>query len=627
MNPLALDPEAMRAMGHRTVDLMVDMLGDPEVPALRRATPAEMSERLPFGEPAAPEDFEALLERLQEDVFPFMSRMDHPGYFAFIPGSGTFPGALADFMASALNIYVGSWMEAAGPSRLELIVLDWFKRWIGYPSEAAGSLVSGGSAANITALACAREALLGAMNDRVVAYVADQAHSSMARAARLLGFRPDQVRVLPTDAAHRLQPETVLAAIDADADAGRQPLFVSAAAGSTNTGAIDPLAELAQVCRERGVWLHVDAAYGGFAALTDRGRERLAGLELADSVTLDPHKWLYQSYECGSLLVRDGRHLRRAFEIVPDYLSDARGDEDEVNFSDLGIQLSRTSRALKVWLSISHFGVDAFRRAIDASLDLAQHAEEIVESTPELELMSPASLGIICFRRRGDEGASEHDVTTLNKGLVAAFEASGHGLVSSTQLRGRYAIRFCAMNHTSRAEDVERALDFFASGKPARMPGRPAAPVSRAASVDDGWLGESVVGWEELERVPLLSCLDHADLDRVARWAREQRVPAGEVAIRRWDAARDFFLVLEGAAVVECDGVVVADLAAGDFFGERAALDWGAGYGYARSATVRATAPLRLLALSPAHLEQLMQLDPAIATSIHAAIRAQLAAT
>ncbi len=145
-------------------------------------------------------------------------------------------------MASALNIYVGSWMEAAGPSRLELIVLDWFKRWIGYPSEAAGSLVSGGSAANITALACARESLLGAMNDRVVVYVADQAHSSMARAARLLGFRPDQVRVLPTDGAHRLQPETVVAAIDADADAGRQPLFVSAAAGSTNTGAVDPLA-------------------------------------------------------------------------------------------------------------------------------------------------------------------------------------------------------------------------------------------------------------------------------------------------------------------------------------------------------------------------------------------------
>ena len=241
--------------------------------------------------------------------------------------------------------------------------------------------------------------------------------------------------------------------------------------------------------------------------------------------------------------------------------------------------------------------------------------------------MSPASLGIVCFRRRGAEGASEPDVTALNKGLVAAFEASGHGLVSSTQLRGRYAIRLCAMNHTSRAEDVERALEFFAHGEPVPVPGRPAAPASRTAGVDDGWLGESAVGWEQLERVPLLSCLGPADLDRVARWAREQRVPAGETAIRRWDSARDFYLVLEGTAVVECDGTEVARLAGGDFFGERAALDWGAGYGYARSATVRATTPLRLIALSPAHLEQLMQLDPAIADSIRAAIRAQLAAS
>lgn len=624
-NPLALDPEAMRAMGHRTVDLMVEMLNDQSVPALRRASAAEMSERLPFGEPTEPQDYEALLERLQADVFPFMSRMDHPGYFAFIPGSGTFPAALADFMASALNIYVGSWMEAAGPSRVELIVLDWFKTWIGYPPEAAGSLVSGGSAANITALACAREALLGAMNDRVVAYVADQAHSSIARAARLLGFRPDQVRVLPTDHAHRLQPETVVAAIEADAAAGRQPLFVSAAAGSTNTGAIDPLAELAAVCRERGVWLHVDAAYGGFAALTERGRERLAGLELADSVTLDPHKWLYQPYECGSLLVRDGDLLRRAFEIVPDYLSDARVDGDEVNFSDLGMQLSRTTRALKVWLSISYFGVDAFREAMDAALDLAQHAEALIESTPELELMSPASLGIVCFRRRGADDAEEHETAALNRGLVAGFEASGQGLVSSTQLRGRYAIRLCAMNHTSRVEDVERAVEFFAHGR--ALPAPHTAPARDAAVDDGGWLGEPAVAPEELERIPLLSGLAPSDLERVACWALVEQVPAGGEVVRRWDAARDFFLVLEGTAVVERDGDPVAELAAGSFFGERAALDWGAGYGYARSATVTATSDLRLLALAPAHLEQLMRLDRGIADAIREAVRAQLAAS
>jgi selenocysteine lyase/cysteine desulfurase len=455
--------------------------------------------------------------------------------------------------------------------------------------------------------------------------VAGQSHSSIARAARLLGFRPDQVRILPTDEAHRLQPETLVSAMKADTAAGRQPLFVSANAGATNTGAVDPLPELAAVCREHGIWLHVDGAYGGFAALTERGKEALTGIELADSVTLDPHKWLYQPFECGSLLVREGELLRRAFEIVPDYLSDARVDGDEVNFCDLGTQLSRSCRALKVWLSISHFGVDAFRAAIDASLDLAQLAERLIDANPELELMSPATLGITCFRRRGPEGASESEVAALNSGLVEALELSGQGLVSSTRLRGRYAIRLCAMNHTSRPEDVERVIAFFASAAapPTRRHGH--SP-SRAAEVGDGWLGEPAIDPALLRGIDLFGGLDDAELQRVARWGRPERVAAGDAVVRRWDAARDFYVVLEGGAVVECDGAIVAELAAGDFFGERAAVDWGAGYGYARSATVTAATPMSLLVLAPAHLEQLMRLDPGVTEKIHDAIRRQLAA-
>src|SRR5689334_1571370 len=220
-DPLALDAEAMRALGHATVDALVDMLVDPSVPALTRATPDQMAQRLPAGLPDGRRSFESLLDQLREDVFPYMSRLDHPGYFAFIPACGTFPSALGDFMAAALNPYVGTWMEAAGPSRLELVVLEWFKEWIGYPAEAAGVLVTGGSAANMTALACAREALLGPMTDKAVTYVSDQAHSSLARAARLLGFRPDQVRVVPTDGQRRLRPELLDAAIGADLAAGR----------------------------------------------------------------------------------------------------------------------------------------------------------------------------------------------------------------------------------------------------------------------------------------------------------------------------------------------------------------------------------------------------------------------
>jgi aromatic-L-amino-acid/L-tryptophan decarboxylase len=624
-DPLALDAETMRALGHRTVDALVDMLLDPSTPALQRASATEMQRRVDPRAPAGPGDFDAILEHLRADVFPFMSRLDHPGYFAFIPACGTWPGALGDLLASALNIYAGTWMEAAGPSQLEVDVLDWFKEWIGYPREASGVLVSGGSAANITALACAREALLGPMTGRVVVYVCDQGHSSVARAARLLGFHSDQVRVLPSDERRRMRPDALAAAMDADARAGREPLLVAAAAGSTNTGAIDPLGEVAAICRERGAWLHVDGAYGAFAALTERGRAALRGLELADSVTLDPHKWLYQPFDCGALLVRDGQLLRRAFEIAPDYLRDAAAEAGEVNFCDLGLQLSRSCRALKIWISLQYFGVDAFREAIDRSLDLALHAERHVEARAELELMSPAQLGIVCFRRRA---GSEEEAARINAALVGAFEATGQGLVSSTRLRGRYAVRLCVMNHTSGVEDVERVLDWFAEAEVPEVPPRGAAPPPQRARSDvfeHGWFGTPEIPPAEIERLDVFAGIESDLLGRLAGWVREERVPVGSRVIQAWDAARDFFVVLEGAAVVERDGRAVARLAAGDFFGEIAALDWGAGYGYARSATVTATEPLRLLVLGPAHLSRLMAEAPGVAQRIEHAVRERMA--
>src|SRR4051812_10208321 len=360
----------MRELGYRVVDLLVES-STAAAPPLRRASPREMRERLSGPPPDGPQPFAKVIERLERDVLPFRSRVDHPRFLGFIPGSGTWPGALADLIASALNVYAGSWMESAGPSQVELEVLGWFKEWIGYPVSAAGSIVSGGSVANLTALACAREAVAGTMSPDLVIYVSDQAHSSLARAARLLGFRAHQVRVLPADESFRLDPATLAAAIRADLHAGRKPFLVSASGGATNTGAVDPLEEIAGLCAEHGAWFHVDAAYGGFAVLTERGRRTLSGLALADSLTLDPHKWLYQPYECGCLLVRDGGVLRRAFEIVPDYLRDAEADDAEVNFSDLGLQLSRSARAFKLWFSLRYFGIDAFVAAIDRALDLA----------------------------------------------------------------------------------------------------------------------------------------------------------------------------------------------------------------------------------------------------------------
>ena len=415
-SPLALDPELMRRLGYRTVDMLVDRITGPAGPVVRSATPEELHQRLSMPPPEDPAAFEEILEGLERDVLPFVARISHPGYLAFIPGEGTWPGALGDLIGSALNIDTCWWLGASGPSALELVVLDWFRQWVGYPEEAAGVLVSGGSAANLTALACAREARIGVMDARAVVYMSDQTHSSLARAARALGFRPDQVRVIPTDQRARMRPDALRGAIAADQAGGRRPLMVVANAGTTATGAVDPFHELSEICREQGIWLHVDGAYGAFACLSERGREVLAGMELADSITLDPHKWLYQPIELGALLVRDGSALRRGFEISPDFLKDVEAVDREVNFSDLGLQLTRSCRALKLWISLRYFGVAAFRKAIDRCLDLALHAQSRIESSSELELMSPASLGVVTFRRhpprhrrRGGPGAHQRE--------------------------------------------------------------------------------------------------------------------------------------------------------------------------------------------------------------------------
>jgi aromatic-L-amino-acid/L-tryptophan decarboxylase len=318
--------------------------------------------------------------------------------------------------------------------------------------------LSGGSQANLTALACARETTAGGRSETAVIYVSSQGHSSVMRALRILGFRSEQIRALPVDERYRLRPDALAAAMEKDVRAGRQPFLAVANAGVTNTGAVDPLGDLAAVCADHGAWLHVDAAYGGFTVLTERGREWLAGIEQADSVTLDPHKWLYQPYEAGCLLVREGPLLSNAFHIMPDYLQDTAVGGVEVNFADRGIQLTRSARALKLWISLQFFGVEAFRRAIDRSLDLAVLAEERVGASAELELLSPATLGIVCFRRHPDGMDEEGSLERLNADLIRRLMESGEGLVSSTRVDGRYALRLCVLNHRSAAEDVERVV-------------------------------------------------------------------------------------------------------------------------------------------------------------------------
>jgi glutamate/tyrosine decarboxylase-like PLP-dependent enzyme len=588
---LSLGAEQMRALGHRTVDALVAVLADDAVPPLRRGRPEEL--RLP-ALAEEPRPYDEVLAHLLEDVLPYRSRGDHPGFFAFIPFSATWPGALGDLVASALNLYVGSWMEGAGATALELAVIRAFCDWIGYPAAAAGALVPGGSIANLTALACARDARRSAADP--VGYVSDQSHSSIARAARVLGLAPHQLRVLAAGDDLRLAPRALARAIDEDVAVGRAPLFAAVSGGATNSGAVDPLRELAEVCRERGVWLHVDAAYGGFAVLSERGRRALDGIELAESVTLDPHKWLYQPYECGCVLVRDGVLLERTFAIEPHYLEDARAAEGEVNFSDRGLQLTRGARAVKVWLSLRTFGLGAFRAAVDRTLELAEYARRRARDDERLELLG-GELGIVCLRRvRAD--ADEDELERLNAALVAQVERSGFGLVSSTRLHGRYAIRLCILAHTTTQDDVDRVLDYLATAEPAAVePGAPegydrATDVSRALLATAGGMSD---------------------------------VRAGDVVVAEGEVSTDFYVVVDGELDVYVDGERVNTMRAGDFFGELAALDWGAGYGYRRSASVVARTPATLRVLSADQLDALIASAPAVASAIRAALRERLA--
>jgi glutamate/tyrosine decarboxylase-like PLP-dependent enzyme len=461
---LELDPETMRELGYRVVDLLVERMESlDESRVWRGASRAEMESRLREPPPNGPTDFDELLGRLEKDVLPFTGQHDHPRFFGYIPSSPTWPGVLGDFLASGVNIFAGTWLQSAGASTVELVVIDWFRQWLGYGGQASGILLPGGSLANLTALACAREAKAGGRAASAVVYVTPQGHSSVTRALHVLGFESGQVRSVPVDERLRMRPDALAAAMETDVRAGLRPFFVVANAGATNTGAIDPLLELAAVCAEQDAWFHVDAAYGGFAILTERGREWLAGIDQADSVTLDPHKWLYQPYECGCLVVRNGPLLSQAFHILPDYLQDTAVGGVEVNFADRGLQLTRSARALKVWLSLHHFGVDAFRAAIDRTLDLAVFAEERVQASDELELLSPASLGIVCFRRRPAGIEGERELEALNADLARRLAESGEGLVSSTRVDARFALRICVLGHRSRAADVEQVLAWLES--------------------------------------------------------------------------------------------------------------------------------------------------------------------
>jgi aromatic-L-amino-acid decarboxylase len=455
---LVLTPDEMRRLAEAATDRLLGRLESLRADApWRGASRAELEKLLREPAPEHGQDALAVLERAVRDVLPVAARVDHPRFLAFVPSAPTWPGVIADYLAAGFNTFQGTWLGSGGPSQVELVVIEWFRQWVGLPEGSGGLFTSGGSAAILDALVAAREA--AGSPERPAVILSDQTHSAFKRAARIVGVRQDGIVVVPSDQFFRLDPQALARAISSTRERGLAPIAVCANAGTTNTGAVDPLAAIADVCTREKVWMHVDAAYGGFAVLTDQGRRLLAGIERADSISLDAHKWLFQPFEAGCLLVRDVATLTRAFAVDADYLQDTKLGLEHVNFADRGYQLTRSFRALKVWMSIQTFGLARFRAAIAGAVQLAESAGELVATTAGLELLSAPSLGVLCFRHQpAGEEWTESRIQALNEAIQGRIIESGLAMISSTRLGGRYALRLCILSHQTTWEDVREII-------------------------------------------------------------------------------------------------------------------------------------------------------------------------
>jgi glutamate/tyrosine decarboxylase-like PLP-dependent enzyme len=454
MNPrLEFSPERMREIGYRVVDRLVEHLATlPSQPVGAKGDPATLLSSLAEPAPEQGMEFEAVLEQLERDVLRNTMHVNHPRFFAYVPGPSNFVSAMADALISGYNVFAGTWISGSGPAAVELAVIEWLRAACGFPKGAGGLFVSGGTMANLTALAVARHVARGGNLEGATVYFSDQAHSSLEKALRVIGLPSENVRKIHCDSDFRLPVRELERAIEKDRAAGKRPFCVIASAGTTNTGAIDALRELSRVCKDQHLWLHVDGAYGAAAVICDRGRRLLDGLELADSLSLDPHKWLFQPFEIGCILVRDVVQLRDTFLILPEYLKDTHQYSAEFNFTDHGLQLTRGFRALKLWMSIKVFGMAAFRAAIERGFELAEFVEARLRKMPGWEIVTPAQMGIVCFRYGPADDAA-------HLRLVQAILKDGFALITSTVLQSRTVLRTCTINPRTTELDIEKTLE------------------------------------------------------------------------------------------------------------------------------------------------------------------------
>jgi aromatic-L-amino-acid decarboxylase len=459
-----LDPSAgeIRDWGNSAIRLITDYLGKlRDRPVYRRTSSREIRDELESALPTKGTDFDSLLKVFHETIVPFSRQNAHPRMFGYVQSPGTPIGAFADLFASTLNANLTVWRSAPAAVELERLTIDWIRQILGFNPGAGGLFVSGGSMANLIGIAMARQAKGGA-SDRLRLYASSETHFSVTKAAALLGIGRENVCHVAVDERFRIRTNDLVAKISADLEAGYVPFCVVANAGTVNTGAIDPLAEIREIADRFEVWMHVDGSYGAFAVLAESARKLFAGMEQADSIALDPHKWLYLPVDVGCVIYRDPEIARTAFAHEAEYtrMFGEKADEAFVCW-DYGPELSRRFRALKVWMLLKGVGLDRLSEAIGGNIACARYLESMVRASDDFEIAAPVELSIFCFRHVPAQlrGESPQSIDAFNERLLVALQRDGSSYLSNATLNGRFALRGCVLNYRTTSLDMEILLD------------------------------------------------------------------------------------------------------------------------------------------------------------------------
>ena len=466
-----ISPEIFKDQAHRAVDWIAEYLENMnQYPVLARTKPGDLKARIPKSPPPSSEPLDGIMHDFRDIILPGITHWNHPRFFAYFSITSSYPGIIGEMLCSALNVNAMLWKTSPSATELEEVVTDWLRQMLGLPEQFEGVINDSASVSSLCALAAAREytglnirqnGLAGGNLPKLRIYTSEEAHSSIEKAAIVLGIGQHGVKKIPTDQAFRMDVQILTQSVEEDINSGIKPVCIIPTIGTTSTTSVDPVKEISELCKRHGIWLHVDAAYGGAAATIVEMRQVFTGWETADSIVVNPHKWLFTPIDCSILYCRRPEVLKQAFSLTPEYLRTSETDK-VTNLMDYGVSLGRRFRALKLWMIIRALGTEGIANTIRAHISYAKRLEKIIQSTPNFELLAPVPFSTLVFRYSTKPAIDNvAELNILNEKLMDTVNQTGQVFLSHTKLRGKFGIRLTIGNIKTTWEDVALAWDII----------------------------------------------------------------------------------------------------------------------------------------------------------------------